>query len=439
MPSVFLSYSRDDLPRIEQLEVQLKADPEISIWRDQEKIYGGQKWPKVLGEAIADQDVFLLAWSKKSSVSHFVEFEWNTAIALKKTIVPCLLDDTPLAPSLRTFQGYLVRDVVGLTKTLAAAPLADPGRRTPVLRKLNDIVATDETTVLTQAKAVFAQQQWTVQGIVYQAGGDIHIHHDPAHPSIPEKPKPLVEKWQAWVGLLVGILTAITLVIELFPTTKSNPPHKELQSEVMELDQLFTKAEDQVHRPFENWFRNSSGRDNCDDGSRIATRALALADSIAAFDTGRLTAYRETKAMAQHEYLAMLNAWASAIFDTCKSTLPQAESRSKALARKTLSEYSEVLAMRKKLFESEPTAGNTARLREIGKNIANVTTWYAARAASILYLGGESDLLPGGSDREVVQTLVQTARDLYPAEADPWMERARQKAPGPRDSKTTTN
>ncbi|NGZ09980.1 MAG: toll/interleukin-1 receptor domain-containing protein, partial [Nitrospira sp. LK70] len=76
MPTVFLSYSRADLPLIEQLEAQLKNHPEVSIWRDQEKIYGGQKWPKVLGEAIADQDVFLLAWSKSSAASHFVEFEW---------------------------------------------------------------------------------------------------------------------------------------------------------------------------------------------------------------------------------------------------------------------------------------------------------------------------------------------------------------------------
>lgn len=69
MPTVFLSYSSEDLPLIEQLEAQLKKHSEISIWRDQEKIYGGQKWPKVLGEAIADQDVVLLAWSKHAAAS----------------------------------------------------------------------------------------------------------------------------------------------------------------------------------------------------------------------------------------------------------------------------------------------------------------------------------------------------------------------------------
>jgi TIR domain len=224
MPTVFLSYSRADLPLIGQLEAQLTAHPNIAIWRDQEKIYGGQKWPKMLGEEIANQDVFLLAWSKHSEVSHFVEFEWCTAIALKKTIVPCLLDDTPLAPSLKTFHGYSVRDVAGLTSSLTDAPLADPDRRVPVIRRLNDITVTEETAVLAQAKTVFAQQQWTVQGNVYQAGRDIHIHNDLATPSAPEKAKPIVEKWQAWVGLAVAILTAVTLLANLPEKWRGLPP-----------------------------------------------------------------------------------------------------------------------------------------------------------------------------------------------------------------------
>lgn len=202
MPSAFLSYSRADLPLTQQLEAQIANHPNISIWRDQEKIYGGQKWPKVLGEAIADQDVFLLAWSKHSAASHFVEFEWCTAIVLKKTIVPCLIDDTPLPASLKSFHGHRPDDVSGLTKSLQGAPSADAQRRELVIQSLNSITATDEKTVLAQAKTVFAQQQWTVQGNVYQAGGDIHIRAGPSTVTTPEKAKPLVEKWQAWVGTI---------------------------------------------------------------------------------------------------------------------------------------------------------------------------------------------------------------------------------------------
>jgi len=176
MPTVFLSYSRADLPLIEQLEAQLKRHPDISIWRDQEKIYGGQKWPKVLGEGIADQDVFLLAWSKNSAASHFVELEWNTAIALKKTIVPCLLDNTVLAPILSALHGHRLDDVSGLIKTLAAAPLADAQRRNPVIERLSEIVETEEGAVLKQAKTIFTVQQWIVQGDFYQVAGDFHYH-----------------------------------------------------------------------------------------------------------------------------------------------------------------------------------------------------------------------------------------------------------------------
>lgn len=173
MPTVFLSYSRADLPLIKQLQARLQASaPDISIWRDQEKIYGGQNWPKVLGEAIAVQDVFLLAWSKNSKSSHFVEFELCTAIALKKAIVPCLLDETPLPPALRTFHGYSTQDVADLTDSLVSAPAADTERRAPVIRKLNDITATDE-------KTLFAQQQWTVQGNAHQADSDTRIHEAP--------------------------------------------------------------------------------------------------------------------------------------------------------------------------------------------------------------------------------------------------------------------
>lgn len=224
MPTVFLSYSRTDLPLIEHLEAELKNHPEVSIWRDQEKIYGGQKWPKVLGEAIADQDVFLLAWSKSAAASHFVEFEWCTAIALKKAIVPCLLDDTPLVPSLKTFHGYRLDDATGLIKSLRSAPLADLRRREPVIQSLNKITATEATAVLAQAKAVFAQQQWTVQGNVYQAGGDIHIHNEPTTPRVPEKPKPLVEKWQTWASLAATLVAIGTGLYNFLPGTKNESP-----------------------------------------------------------------------------------------------------------------------------------------------------------------------------------------------------------------------
>jgi hypothetical protein len=91
MPTVFMSYSWDDVGYAEQLEADLKGVG-INVWRDQHKLYGGQLWPKELGEAIAAQDAVLLLWSGKTADTHFVEFEWSTAIALNIPIIPCLID-----------------------------------------------------------------------------------------------------------------------------------------------------------------------------------------------------------------------------------------------------------------------------------------------------------------------------------------------------------
>lgn len=215
MPTVFLSYSREDLPLIQELEVQLKKHSEISIWLDQARIYGGKKWPKILGEAIADQDVFLLAWSKYSAASHFVEFEWCTAIALRKTIVPCLLDNTALAPSLKTFHGHRVDDVAGLIRSLQAGQPADTHRRKLVIDSLNNVTAMKESAVLQQAKVIFAQQHWSVQGNLYQAGRDFHYHAAPSPSNGQKSAKPLLERWQIWVVIVGGILTAILTALQI--------------------------------------------------------------------------------------------------------------------------------------------------------------------------------------------------------------------------------
>ena len=114
MPSVFLSYARDDREVVQQLAQGL-MERGVSVWRDQEKLYAGQKWPKALGEAIASHDAFLLVWSKHSAASEYVELEWCTAVALKKTILPWLLDDTPLPSSITSYHLHLTKGVRRVT------------------------------------------------------------------------------------------------------------------------------------------------------------------------------------------------------------------------------------------------------------------------------------------------------------------------------------
>jgi hypothetical protein len=211
MPRVFVSYARYDSNAVDALEPALRAAG-LDIWRDQESLYAGERWPKALGEAIAASDALILVWSAHAASSDFVELEWTTALALKKLLIPYLRDDTPLPLALHSIHAVTSSDPQRATQTvresLAKARVPrDEAATQAVLNGLGEISAREPSQVLEAAKTTFQQQGWLVQGTVYQAAGDIHINVPPTTPTR----KPLVERWHIWVALLVGLLTAITL------------------------------------------------------------------------------------------------------------------------------------------------------------------------------------------------------------------------------------
>src|SRR5262245_814747 len=179
MPRVFMSYARHDLNTVQQIERALQVH-DIAVWRDQERIDGGQQWPKAIGEAVAAYDDVLLVWSKSAAQSHFVEFEWNSAMAMRKTILPCWLDDTPLPPALSALNAIDVRQFdEALPRILQVlqrpVPPPDPVHSAHVLAQLPSLPPTEPEEVLQAAKMIFAQQGWSVQGNVYHAAGDFHL------------------------------------------------------------------------------------------------------------------------------------------------------------------------------------------------------------------------------------------------------------------------
>ena len=197
MPRVFVSYARHDLSAVQQLERALQTH-DVIVWRDQESIYGGQQWPKAIGEAIAAHDYVVLVWSERAARSHFVEFEWNSAIALRKTILPCALDDTPLPPALSAINAIGAKQLDdALPRILQAlqrpVPLPDPVRTTEVIAQLRSLPPMEPEAVVQAAKAIFTQQGWSVHGNVYQAAGDFHltITQPDTKPA-----KTIVERWQ---------------------------------------------------------------------------------------------------------------------------------------------------------------------------------------------------------------------------------------------------
>jgi hypothetical protein len=195
---VFLSYARDDLDAARDLESALVAAA-IMVWRDQGGLYGGAQWPKAIGEAIASSDALLLVWSLRAARSHFVEFEWTTAMALKKAIIPCFLDETSLPPSLSAVNGIPCNDLdavlYAITRAIeSTAGQADPVRESKVIDKLRGVNSAKPENALQTAKAVFSQEGWVV-GSSYTAGGNIIINQ------------------RSWKEVVLSALAAAVLVV----------------------------------------------------------------------------------------------------------------------------------------------------------------------------------------------------------------------------------
>ena len=138
MPSVFLSYARGDLRRV-MIMLEGLSKNGISVWRDEDNLRGGQNWPEALGKAIDESQFFLLAWSKHAADSEPVKNEWNTAIALNKTIIPCLLDRTQLPHSLAAKHWIDAQDldkaIIAIRHSILGGHAGEDRRtRTPVLK-----------------------------------------------------------------------------------------------------------------------------------------------------------------------------------------------------------------------------------------------------------------------------------------------------------------
>jgi hypothetical protein len=235
MTRVFLSYARNDLQVVQRLEQEIVAHG-LTVWRDQDSIYGGQQWPKAIGEAIATHDRVVLVWSQHAARSHFVELEWNIALALQTSIIPCWLDQTPLPPALRATNGIdlrlLTEALPRLLKALRQSAVPpDAGRQASVVAQLAQIPPAAPAQVVEAVKATFTQQGWSVQGNVYQAGGDMHIsvERPPAPPT-----KTWLERWQLRVAFVAALLAISSYAFDLPKKVKELLPGKPGPTQVVQ-------------------------------------------------------------------------------------------------------------------------------------------------------------------------------------------------------------
>ena len=99
IPRLFISHSWEDKPLVRLLETQLRAN-RIEVWVDHRGVRAGDNLPEEISNALQWCTTLLLIWSGASSNSYWVKLEWTNALALRKVIIPCLVDEVPLPPIL---------------------------------------------------------------------------------------------------------------------------------------------------------------------------------------------------------------------------------------------------------------------------------------------------------------------------------------------------
>jgi hypothetical protein len=67
---------------------------------DHRGVRAGDNLPEEISNALQWCTTLLLIWSGPSSNSYWVKLEWTNALALRKMIIPCLVDEVPLPPIL---------------------------------------------------------------------------------------------------------------------------------------------------------------------------------------------------------------------------------------------------------------------------------------------------------------------------------------------------
>jgi adenylate cyclase len=180
---VFISYSREDLARVQPLVDELRRRG-YRAFVDVESIVVGDKWKERLERSIRASRVLVLCWSEHARESEYVHFEYSRAEGLHKAVLPWLLDQTPL-PKMMELQGISAAEVTQVASALQPQlgwPLA---RR----RSLQGLVAACLMVVLAFAVGRGLKEKASVSssGKSSTASG-AEAASKMAHPPLPDKP-----------------------------------------------------------------------------------------------------------------------------------------------------------------------------------------------------------------------------------------------------------
>lgn len=134
MPTVFLSYSRSELPQVRTLTQHLRTGG-YDFWFDQE-LTGGQQWWNEVVRRIFECDVFLAVISEHSLRSNACTLELQYAVALGKPLLPVMVEQVSprfLSPELGRVQvvDYRTPTVDAALRLMAALRTLPPAPPPP--------------------------------------------------------------------------------------------------------------------------------------------------------------------------------------------------------------------------------------------------------------------------------------------------------------------
>ena len=101
MSDIFISYAREDRKKIEALAKEFENNG-WSVWWDR-KIPPGKTFSQVIVEELADARCVVVAWSKQSVKSNWVQEEADEGLK-KGILIPVIIEDVMLPMGFRRIQ-----------------------------------------------------------------------------------------------------------------------------------------------------------------------------------------------------------------------------------------------------------------------------------------------------------------------------------------------
>lgn len=200
MPGIFISYAKENRDIAVKLEQAFK-EKKIPVCIEKESIYKKEDWPKIMAEAIAAQNLFILLWSQHTAASQHVQLEATIASKMNKSIIAICLDNTPLRTELAATKVLHIDEFNKTIQTITEkVPFSPPTHHYQNHQIIELLSQTDTSDIDTIIK------------VINPPNRDSQQNQNSKEPS---KSKRWFEKWQTVVTFLVVLLTLLTFVLEI--------------------------------------------------------------------------------------------------------------------------------------------------------------------------------------------------------------------------------